>query len=744
MLLDNIAQLPAASQYGKGMAAVNGMPISSDGTKWLPPLGCVAVEQFGPCGFSVAGTPNDDASVFQAAFDATGNPASIWYRYAVFLDPSKIYYLITHVTIGGQFFGVKSLGAIIRPHPSNPHPYISSPTTPDLSYPTASAAGPLRGCAFYFTSLIYYAEMQGVELRNFRFGLAYLGPHNTPRFTRVSWFDCNAGVICYSSAQNYTFYGCETDGAAMGVLMISSATATPSGHPNFGLDSSFTDGTRFVGDGASIGGGAINDNFDNWFIDSILRPTVPSSNAGFSNYVYPHVATDRECRPSGWGLHFLPMRTPRTVFGYYAQNMDYRTRCQRGIALINSDIRQLVIDTMWGEEILASASEYFRIGRTHDGVVSGYQVQNGALDKPFFTLTGKGNAGRGDLQGITFVGVTTSQTPGVDSQFYPGLTSGVLAASSTILESIRNPYSLADERPGGSLAMTLSTTRGIRRGSQGEHEESFNTILELPYFWANSSDWKVFARLDADNTDLYGIMSISMINARTGESDMCDYVLQTRPRSVIIGNGVTIRNGDAEIVYTGADPAQCAPHSQWQIGNTGVLVSARSVDSAANKILLAAPISGLAANYVGDGSTTTVSKAAFCRMFTGLIKTGTISCAGGTTAVSGVSTRFNRDIQEGDYLYNAATGSYVGQVSTIQSDTALTLTGNGPVISGVSICRRASNWVAFGFGLAPYYNSATDLYLVNRVCGNNGTSGTPTLGATSVSLILNCKYRSFV
>jgi hypothetical protein len=63
---------------------------------------------------------------------------------------------------------------------------------------------------------------------------------------------------------------------------------------------------------------------------------------------------------------------------------------------------------------------------------------------------------------------------------------------------------------------------------------------------------------------------------------------------------------------------------------------------------------------------------------TGYTGTGTISASTTTTAVTGVGTSFTTQLQVGSILYNAA-GAYVGRVTAISSNTALTLSANASV-----------------------------------------------------------------
>ena len=66
---------------------------------------------------------------------------------------------------------------------------------------------------------------------------------------------------------------------------------------------------------------------------------------------------------------------------------------------------------------------------------------------------------------------------------------------------------------------------------------------------------------------------------------------------------------------------------------------------------------------------------------------GTVTCAGSTTAVTGVNTKFTQELRKGDVIVFPSGTSRI--VSSITSDIALVLTANGPNETGRAVRQRA-------------------------------------------------------
>lgn len=692
--------------------------------------------------FGDAGTGGDDSAVFQAAFDAIASVSNPNYGKVLSLRSGATYYL--NNVIISTFFGIQGNGATIWNN-SATHQVITSATTADTSIPDATSLGPMRGCAFYFTSLNYNKIIQDVTFRNYRFSLAYLVPHNTPTFRNVKHRDCNAGVFCYTGCQNYLYEGPITEGGNMGPLHISSATCFPTGSTYAGLDNYYTDGLTIIGDGGSIGGGRNNANFDTWFEQSILRPDTGSTCAAASEYIFPYAAGSIERKASGWGLFYMPFRNSRTCFGLSLIRTDQRGGSYRGAGFVDAPVVDLNLDQYKVEQVLSGATEHFRVGTFGNGKAGGY-TYNGAGEGqvPFFNYTGRGASSglyEASERFLTLSGLKPYSWA-AGSTVKPGVNQGVVQGMGLALETTKNGYTGIDTRADGPLVTSIDTKKKISVGTSGDFLMGWNQNFTLPAppgTMTNQTDWKRCIRIDNDGQEMSGVMTISAIKTATGEVDKCDYQVQTGTATLVIGNGVTIANGDTTITYASGSITTFIKGAVFQIGATGVYVTVDSVNTSTKVLTLTAPVSGLSSSYVGDGSTTTITKSAFCRMLTGWVKNGTVTTTSGSATVTGTGTKFTRDVKEGQYLYDQTTGKYLGQVQTIGSDTSITLAANtATVVTGVACCVRDSNWWILGFGVAPSFNDNTKLYLYNRIAAASGPA------ATSYSVWFDCYFRSFL
>lgn len=741
---DSVEEFDAVAEYGDGPVSIGGVLCRVINNVLRADMHSVPIDVFGPCGYGY-----DDSGVFQKAVSAIETPVNRFFKHEISLRPGATYKLATHVKSSGQHFGLRMNGATITRHASNPvAPIYSSAVTPDTTIPDANNPGPMLGCAFYFTSLIYYPVISNGTFNGFRVPLCYLSPHNTPIYDRVTIEYCNAGILNYRGTQNPYFIRPITRGNPMGPLIIGAATCYPNGSAYAGADNYYFDGMRAMGGGGSIEGGIINAHFDNWFRDSVLRPSIGSYTVANSNYVFPFADGAPECSPSGWALAYAPFRNPRTMYSFYAENMDYRTGVQRGIALLNTDVSELHIDKFWGEQFLTSATEYFRVGSLRSGSVCGYNTKiSGQPQLPFFGFTGQGvsNGGIASPINITFIDYVPMDT---DTNFYPGISQGLVYGRGFINRSQFNTYTGNDGRNDAPTGASLDLGTNASKNSVGDIIKGWNCAFYLPVKRFNTAlgadEWKRCISVANDGTNAFGIVSISTTNGQTGATDVCEYELQMGASTLTVGNGVTINNGDMSIPYTGSDPANFSRRSQYQIGATGVYVSVDYVDKTNNILYLLMPVCGLATPYVGDGSTTTLTKSQYCRMKTGWVKKGTLTTTTTSAAVTGNGTKFLRDVKEDQHLYDRETGKYIGKVLSIASDTALTLTANtNLVVTAQTFCARETDWWLFALGVAPSFNTATTLYLVNRLASSNG-SGSPTtsLTTTSVSLHFDCSFKS--
>lgn len=262
---------------------------------------------------------------------------------------NKEYIFTETIIVGGGYFkligelgDLDSGGATIKGNIAGKGKFNGT-VTPDLSYPTTSNPGPLNGAAFYFTSTIYYPLIENIRFVDFRFALAYLTAHNSPTFKAVNFFFCNVGVICYQGCQNYNYINCNS--AMLCVLHISSSTAFPSDSPYKNDDNYYTDSLSIKNESGygALGGTVINEFFDNWFVASILRPSVDSIGVNNNTSKYTnnqgvvYADSDILCRPSGRQI-YAAFRNGRIAFSWHLHSPDVRGIVPRGILLCNTSI----------------------------------------------------------------------------------------------------------------------------------------------------------------------------------------------------------------------------------------------------------------------------------------------------------------------------------------------------------------------------------------------------------------------
>jgi hypothetical protein len=277
--------------------------------------------------------------------------------------------------------------------------FINSATTADTTYPTTSNPAVLSGCAFYFTANTYYLQLENIRFNNFRFAIAALTAQNSPTYKNLYFSGCNVGIIYYQGSQNVRLINCKA--SATNTVYISSATCFPQGTTYAGLDNYFTDGFHASNtDGYGSFSLVSNDNFDTWFRDSILRPSVGSYSVGASNYVYPYADTSPYCLPSGW-CFFMPMRNSRSFFGVTLNNLDVRFGAPRGLALINDSIFGLEVSNFAMEGMFNGVADttipIITVGSVRTGTINNV-ISNipGSIDLGHDVLgyTGKGQGGQ--------------------------------------------------------------------------------------------------------------------------------------------------------------------------------------------------------------------------------------------------------------------------------------------------------------------------------------------------------------
>lgn len=298
---------------------------------------------------------------------------------------------------------------------------IDRSTPPDLSYPTATDPGPLRGACFYFTTTVYYSKFVGLTFQDFRFALAFLQTHNSPTFNECAFNYCNVGIVCYQGSQNYSLLNCR--GTVLGAAFIGSATCFPPGSPYVGIDNYYTDGLRWQ----NVGGYGsfstqVQADFDRFFIASILRPNTPSFPAHDKNVLYvdgsgrPYGDESFYAQPTGRVI-FLPFRNVRGCNTLTIDNIDVRGRSPRGLALVNTEITQLLLGAVGWERAgdkQTSSVAVFQFGSIKAGQYNPALINDDvtALGHPLMEVMRRGGAGGMSL-------LTTPGMPGPDKRPVP-------------------------------------------------------------------------------------------------------------------------------------------------------------------------------------------------------------------------------------------------------------------------------------------------------------------------------------
>ncbi len=350
-------------------------------------------------------------------FRATGNTdADVWEKAIVAMQstrqPLRVgrrnYSFNRTIIVTGDYFRVIGIdgdyqsGSIISSAIPT-YGRITSTVAPDTTIPTPTNPACMRGCAFYFTSLIYYSQIENICFSGFRFALAFLESHNSPVFKSCYFYTCNVAVIAYQGCQNFTYLSCNT--AGLNVMHISSSTCFPAGTTYAGSDNYYTD-SLFIKNGetayGSNGGCEINEFFDTWFVSSILRPNVESVRGnGSMKYLdkdgVVYADTSVYCRPSGRNV-FAAFRNGRIAFGWHLKDVDVRGKMPRGFLLCNTAIGGMVIsgsatyEAMFEEGDQATA--FFTIGAIQSAVstVPNRPHQAFSNKNPMFAYSGRGQS----------------------------------------------------------------------------------------------------------------------------------------------------------------------------------------------------------------------------------------------------------------------------------------------------------------------------------------------------------------
>jgi len=246
--------------------------------------------------------------------------------------------------------------------------FIDAATTAVTTQATAVAPGHLTGSCFYFTANWYGMKVYGLTFQEWRFALTWWTANAAPSIQRIKLINVNCGLICYQGSQNVTLEEYDTP-SNVNVHVIAASTAFASGSALANQDNYYMDGmTIRNGSGRDTPSTTVNDYFDDWFIDSILRPTISSVSAATpGGYVYPYDRSTTWCRPSGRVL-FAAFRNPRTCYGAHIGPLLTNSNW-RGIAMINAEIsggkfHSIDYEGMFGPSPTWDAECVFSLGMT--------------------------------------------------------------------------------------------------------------------------------------------------------------------------------------------------------------------------------------------------------------------------------------------------------------------------------------------------------------------------------------------
>lgn len=285
----------------------------------------------------------DDSAAIKAAATASGavEGSHVWF-------PPGDYPCHDIIISTAWFSFMAERGTVILRNNSPTHQRITAVTTPDLTYPTLTTLGPLRGCAFYILQepaagygISYFPHIEGILFTGYRFAITFKTSAFSPVIRHNKFENCNAGAFFYTGCQNLKMVNNFSD--FTNVILLAGSTCFPAG-------SGFEGGTTYL-DGLTLGNIddsqqaqfsrlLINDYFDDWFCDSIIRPATDSI-SGYGTHKYlnaagaQYVKADRHCRPSG-GAIFAAARNTENYFEMYLTNICLVTQAYRGVGLVNT------------------------------------------------------------------------------------------------------------------------------------------------------------------------------------------------------------------------------------------------------------------------------------------------------------------------------------------------------------------------------------------------------------------------
>lgn len=172
-------------------------------------------------------------------------------------------------------------------------PFISNGSTPVVPI-SSDYAGQVAGACFTDSQLgaadIRYLRISGFTVTNFRYGMVPTLQWTNCTMRDVSFQGCNIGIFPYQAMQYVTFEDCYYLECNVG--FVGAATCFASDNPIVS-PISYIDGCKFLGVGFGQNVCMANPTFDEWFQQSIMRPSTASRIAlgGFSTYPYAAFST---------------------------------------------------------------------------------------------------------------------------------------------------------------------------------------------------------------------------------------------------------------------------------------------------------------------------------------------------------------------------------------------------------------------------------------------------------------------
>lgn len=512
----------------------------------------LSVMDFGAVGDGV--TPDDGA--IQRAINAhQATPGS------KLIFPPFAYSITNSLILGSGPCNIEGFGAtLVNAIPG--FGQITTTTPPDTSLPSTTSLGPMRGACFYFTQQLLYPKIKGLTFQSFRFAIACYNVQQSPEFNENAFQYCNVGVFFYSGSQNTTLWN--NTSFQSNCVLIAAATCFASGAPFAGGDNGFCDGTTIGNGGGGYGSFdnlLINPAFDQWFIGSILQPSVVSYGPYGSNTTYndatgaPYLPTDPHCWPSG-RVFFIPMRNPRDCFGFHVENLDMRNGGNMGCGLVNCAVHDFSFHGAALEQVWTSSQPYPAQGFIEAGAIMNGQVDDVTMNlagtsvapHPFICYTGR-NAGGGPAQNLEYISHPSSPLAG---QAYTGWlkNSGPQSGGNALGHYRGIDYQFNQEnfgpyyQPGTGGGVNFSWGPG---GTYATDNNKFNLLESAPLIFdlpsTNGSQFSTDAII-APPPGFAGFVKVSVLNLTEGAWDTAEFYIQPSPvtgedpiTTAIVANG---------------------------------------------------------------------------------------------------------------------------------------------------------------------------------------------------------------